>query len=237
MPKNSLRPTQRALQFFKWPTWAQHRLQWRRIWPRGPELHGKKIVISFSPATFTMSKLPPEYYAGNFSPLHAYEMIFSPYLSITLKIDSAKRMLAFPETLQNDSFLQFAIIQMTRQSKANRFLYYLSWPLGEFQIAAMRLQDHAEVALYLWSHPTNPNVQKIPHKIDWSAALSYHVGGTKTAYTEQLVWNRGQSLVGISKYLSPNRCLLVRKTKTLSTELSSTLSGLTWIFFCKSSRN
>ena len=138
----------------------------------GPDLRGKKIVISFSPATFTMSKLPPEYYAGNFSPLHAYEMIFSPYLSITLKIDAAKRMLAFPETLQNDTFLQFAIIQMTRQSKANRFLYYLSWPLGEFQIAAMRLQDHAEVALYLWSHPTNPYVQKIPHKINWSAALS-----------------------------------------------------------------
>jgi len=138
----------------------------------GPDLRGKKVVISFSPGDFTMSKLPPEYYAGNFSPLHAYEMIFNPYLSITLKINAAKRMLDFPDTLQSDSFLHFAIIQMTRQSKTNRLLYYLSWPLGELQIATMRLQDHAEVVLYLWSHPTNPNIQKIPQTIDWSAALS-----------------------------------------------------------------
>ena len=137
----------------------------------GPDLRGKKIVISFSPGDFTMSKLPPEYYAGNFSLLHAYEMIFSPYLSITLKIDAAKRMLDFPNTLQSDSFLHFAIIQMTRQSKANRFLYYLSWPLGELQIATMRWQDHAEVIIYLWSHPTDPNVQRIPQTIDWSAAF------------------------------------------------------------------
>jgi D-alanine transfer protein len=138
----------------------------------GPDLRGKKIVISFSPATFTMSKLPAEYYAGNFSALHAYEMIFSPYLSIDLKIDAATRMLDFPATLQNDSFLQFAIIQMTRTAKANRVLYYLSWPLGELQITTMRLQDHAEVISYLWSHSINTDVKKIPQAIDWSAMFS-----------------------------------------------------------------
>ena len=120
----------------------------------GPDLHGKKIVISFSPTTFTMSELPQDYYAGNFSPLHAYEMIFSPYLSSALKIDAAKRMLDFPATLQNESFLDFAIIQLTSTSRANRILYDLSWPLGELQIMTMRLQDHAEVVSYLWSHPS-----------------------------------------------------------------------------------
>jgi D-alanine transfer protein len=138
----------------------------------GPDLRGKKIVISFSPATFTMSKLPPEYYTGNFSPLHAYEMIFSPYLSSALKMDAAKRMLDFPTTLQNDSFLDFAVTQMTRTSKVNRILYYLSWPLGELQIMTMRLQDHAEVISYLWSHHSNPNVKKIPQTIDWPDAFS-----------------------------------------------------------------
>jgi len=134
----------------------------------GPELRGKKIVISFSPASFMIG----DFYAENFSPLHAYEMIFSPYLSIPLKIDAAERMLDFPNTLQNDPFLQFTIIQLTSTSRANRILYYLSWPLGELQIATMRLQDHAEVVLYLWSHPTNPKVQKIPQTIDWPAAFS-----------------------------------------------------------------
>ncbi len=134
----------------------------------GPDLRGKKIVISFSPATFIIGN----YYAGNFSPLHAYEMVFSSHLSMELKIAAAQRMLDFPATLQSDPFLYFAIIQITRISRVDRILYYLSWPLGELRIAVMHLQDHAEVALYLWSHPTNPYVQKIPHKIDWSAALS-----------------------------------------------------------------
>ena len=134
----------------------------------GPGLSGKNIVISFSPASFMIG----DFYAENFSPLHAYEMIFSPYLSVPLKLDAAKRMFDFPNTLQNDSFLQFAIIQLTSPSRANRILYYLSWPFGELQIATMRLQDHAEVVFYLWSHPINPHVQKIPQTIDWSAAFS-----------------------------------------------------------------
>jgi D-alanine transfer protein len=134
----------------------------------GPELRGKKIVISFSPASFMIG----DFYAENFSPLHAYEMIFSPYLSLPLKIDVAKRMLDFPNTLQNDPFLQFTIIQLTSASRANRILYYFSWPLGELQIATMRLQDHAEVVFYLWSYPINPDVPKIPRTIDWSAAFS-----------------------------------------------------------------
>jgi len=138
----------------------------------GPDLRGKKIVISFSPATFTMSKLPPDYYAGNFSSLHAYEMIFSPYLSTALKIEAAKRMLAFPDTLKDDPFLHFAMLQMTRTSRANRIFYYLAWPLGEAEILTMRLQDHAEVLSYLWSHPVNVNIKKIPQKIDWSAAFA-----------------------------------------------------------------
>jgi D-alanine transfer protein len=138
----------------------------------GPDLHGKKIVISFSPATYTMSKLPPDYYAGNFSPPHAYEMIFSPYLSTPLKIEAAQRMMDFPTTLQSDPFLRFAIIQITGLSRVNHFLYYLSWPLGEFNITAMRLQDHAAVVSYLWTHPINPDVEKIPQTLDWSTMFS-----------------------------------------------------------------
>ena len=138
----------------------------------GPDLRGKKIVISFSPATFTMSKLPPDYYAGNFSPLHAYEMIFSPYLGTALKIEAAKRMLEFPEPLKDEPFLHFVIIQMTRTSRVNRSLYYLAWPLGEVEIMTMRLQDHAEVLSYLWSHPVNPEIKKTPQTIDWPAAFS-----------------------------------------------------------------
>ena len=73
----------------------------------GPDLRGKKFVISFSTADFTMGSLPVSYYAGNYSRMHAYEMIFNPYLSMPLKISAAKRMLEFPSTLQDDPFLEF----------------------------------------------------------------------------------------------------------------------------------
>ena len=158
----------------------------------GPDLDGKKIVISFSPANFTMGQLPQDYYAGNFSPLHAYEMIFSPYLSSALKTDAAKRMLDFPATLQNDSFLDFAIIQLTSTSRANRMLYDLSWPLGELQIMTMRLQDHAEVISYLRSHPVNADVEKIPQLINWSAEFS-------SALTEQKQHTVNNNTLGIDE--------------------------------------
>ena len=141
------------------------------------------------------------FYANNFSPLHAYEMIFSPYLGVTLKIDAAKRMLAFPNTLQNDPFLQFATFEASSPSKPNRFLYYLSWPLGELQIATMRLQDHAEVVFYLWSNPINSNVQKIPQTIDWSATLSSALAEQKqrtlsnSLGIEDSRWEKYQDLV------------------------------------------
>ncbi len=153
----------------------------------GPDLRGKKIVISFSPATFTMSQLPADYYAGNFSPLHAYGMIFSPYLNMTLKIGAAKRMLNFPATLKNDPFLQFALIEMTRPSRVNRLLYYMSWPLGELQIMTMQMQDHAEVVFYIWSHPIDPKVTKSSQTIDWPTAFS-------SALAEQKQHTRSNSL-------------------------------------------
>ena len=138
----------------------------------GTDLRGKKIVISFSPATFTMSQLPPDYYAGNFSPLHAYEMIFSSTLSAPLKIDAANRMLDYPDTLKNDALLRFALVQLTRPSRANRLLYYLSGPLGKLQIMVMLLQDHAEVMDYLRSHPNIAAVQKTAKRIDWPATFA-----------------------------------------------------------------
>ena len=61
---------------------------------------------------------------------------------------------------------------MKSPSKLERGLYYLGWPLGELQIQIMRLQDHAEVVIFLQSNHIDPNVKKIPQSIDWSKDLS-----------------------------------------------------------------
>lgn len=138
----------------------------------GPDLRGRKIVISFSPATFTMGRLPADYYAGNYSRLHGYEMVFSPYLGGAVKAAAARRMLSFPSTFQGDSFFQFALVHAAGVGRINRALYSLSWPLGELQIEAMRLQDHAIVVSYILNHPMDPVVQKTPQSIDWPGVLA-----------------------------------------------------------------
>lgn len=138
----------------------------------GPDLRGKKVVISFSPATFTMSRLPDEYYAGNYSRLHAYEMIFSPYLSISLKSTAAKRMLDFPTTLEGDDFLQFALAKITSPARRDLVQYYLTWPLGQLQVAVLSLQDHAAIVSYIMSNSISSSVIRQPRQIDWTATLN-----------------------------------------------------------------
>lgn len=134
----------------------------------GPDLRGKKIVISISPADFTTVISPDRFYRYNFSRLHAYALIFSPYLSMDLKVAAAQSMLSQPKTLVNDPFLTFTLEQMTA-SRLGRVSYYLLWPLGELQTEIMVLQDHAAVVSLVGEHDIQPHVQRIPQTIDWAS--------------------------------------------------------------------
>ena len=134
----------------------------------GPDLRGKKVVVSISPANFFIGN----FYGKNFSTLCASKLVFSTHLSTELKVDAAKRMSRYEDTLQNNPILRFAVVQLTGTSKANRLLYLLSWPLGELHILIMQLQEHAEIVLYLHSHPIDLNIKKIPQTIDWPTTLT-----------------------------------------------------------------
>ena len=138
----------------------------------GPYLKGKKVVISITPAPFTFNPLPDRYYAGNFTLLHAYGLIFSPYLSMELKSAAAQRMLDYPDTLQGDRILGFGLKHIADSSIQSQFLYVIVWPMGELQTEVMWLQDHAEVVLYTWGHHINPNVLHSSQKIDWANDFS-----------------------------------------------------------------
>ncbi len=140
----------------------------------GPDLRGKKIVLSIMPGSFFINKKyfiennPDHDFAMNFSPLRTYETIFSPYLSFGIKNEISKSLLIYRDTIRNDPFLTFAITATSGTSIRNRILYYLIWPLGELQTEILRLQDHFEVVFYIWTHHINPNVQKVPQSIDWN---------------------------------------------------------------------
>ena len=76
----------------------------------GAELRGKKVAVSVTPISiYQREMLVAENYAGNYSPLHGYELIFSPALSFNLKRGAARRMLDYPETLREAPVLRMAV--------------------------------------------------------------------------------------------------------------------------------
>ncbi len=138
----------------------------------GPDLRGKKVVISFTPSTFNSYDINEEAYRGNFSRLHANALVFSPYLTMNLKQAAARRMLEFSQTTENDPLLKYGLINLAGNSFLNQCLYYFSWPLGMLQTTLIRLQDHEIVLSFLLTDAGM--VQDVKHDaaiINWGAVL------------------------------------------------------------------
>ena len=76
----------------------------------GPELKGRKIVISFTPSMFDQQKIRGYEYRGNFSRMFAFGMALTPDLSMNLKQSIAKRMMDFPESLGHTNPAKFPLL-------------------------------------------------------------------------------------------------------------------------------
>jgi poly-D-alanine transfer protein DltD len=155
----------------------------------GSGLNGKKVVISFTPAMFLEPKANTIYYAGNFSHLHADELVFSLSLSMRLKQLLARRMLDYPATLERTPLLKYELDNLSSGSPLNRLMYYAAWPLGELEVTALELQDHAAVLEFLWSHSEEVRVNPVhqPAVIDWAKEIN-------NARQEQIAHSMNNSL-------------------------------------------
>jgi D-alanine transfer protein len=135
----------------------------------GSDLRGKKVAISISPTWFFHENLPATYYNGNFSLLQAGELIYSQHLSFALKRDVARRMLAYPKTLEKSVLLAFALRQLASDSPLNRAMYYGTVPLGLLENGILRMQDHCEMLSYIVKHwrQLQTEVSRSERTIDW----------------------------------------------------------------------
>ena len=139
----------------------------------GPELRGKKVVISFTPAMFNAGEVSQPNYEGNYSQLHGDALIFDPNLSFQVKQQAARRMLDYPKTLVNDPILEFTLNNLAGTSTSQRALYYLTMPLGQLETSIIRLQDHWQVLNLIWSmHKLSPKVVKKPEAIQWNEVIA-----------------------------------------------------------------
>jgi D-alanyl-lipoteichoic acid biosynthesis protein DltD len=140
----------------------------------GPALHGRKVVVSYTPTTFYPSaKADAAAYGGNFSRVSANEVAFSTCLSLGVKQALARRMAEHPRTLEPDPLLEFAVRQLADGSTSGRALYYAALPLGRLQVGLLRLQDHWTERGYLEGRALPPDPRQhreAPRRsIDWAA--------------------------------------------------------------------
>ena len=75
----------------------------------GPDLRGRKVVISISPGWFLSPGVTPARYAANFSAFAASALTFGRGLDFNFKREIALRMLEFPRTLARRPLLRFAL--------------------------------------------------------------------------------------------------------------------------------
>ena len=140
----------------------------------GPDLHDKKVVISLSPTWFFFpGATDRRHYAGNFSHLHADRLVFSGDLSFDLKQQAARRLLQFPDTLEGDVLLRFALERLADGSPVNRAIYYAMLPLGEMENLVGTLQDHwATLADSQRQADARPPARRDGRAPDWSGLLA-----------------------------------------------------------------
>ena len=140
----------------------------------GPELRGKKLVLSITPGWLVLGDAAdPDHYAGNFSRLHAVEMIFNSDLGPPLKRAVARRMLEFPDTLDRDPLLKIALEALADGSLSRQALFCVALPLGKLEALVLRLQDHWETLGLIRSRPDlAPDVPRQAARLDWPSLLA-----------------------------------------------------------------
>ncbi|MCC7119530.1 MAG: hypothetical protein IT310_13480 [Anaerolineales bacterium] len=142
----------------------------------GPDMRGKKFVVSFAPATVTMGPggaMNADNYNPNFSELHALELAFSSQLSWETKGLAATRMLDYPDTLVERPLLKFTLQALSSGSALDKLKYYLAWPLAKLQIAIISVQDHYAVWDFIRHQSTEKlKVTRAERAIDWNADIA-----------------------------------------------------------------
>jgi len=157
----------------------------------GRYIRGRKVAFSLSPSFFMSEEVNQEYYEGNFSALQATELAFSGHMSPELKRDAARRMIQYPDTIEGNWTLDFALRRLAGDSALDRLLYAAVWPLGKVANAVGRAQDHIEAGLHIAesNEKAAPEPARIPG-LNWTEILrrtSVKVKTTKPPVSPRLI--------------------------------------------------
>lgn len=137
----------------------------------GKAFAGRKVIVVVSPADFLRAddqSQAKEVYAGNYSRLQARTVMFGAHFDLGFKQRVATRLLRFPEVLEDDPVLRFALNRLVKGGPIQRAGYYLSLPLGRLQMAVSGWADAVSVLELLVRRPSlRQAVPAVPRPIDW----------------------------------------------------------------------
>jgi D-alanine transfer protein len=140
----------------------------QKIVAAGQEAPGHKVAVCISPSWFFQGEAHHRWYAGNFSAPQASALMFSPRLSLRLKRDIARRMLAYPDTVENSPFLALALHRLRRGSRSDLLLYRIMMPLGWMSNTITEAWDALEFA----RGPSTPAPPPQSAAFDWPQFLA-----------------------------------------------------------------
>ena len=150
----------------------------------GPDLRGRKVVISISPSWFLSPGVTPERYATNFSAFAANALAFGSGFDLDFKREIALRMLEFPRTLAKRPLLNFALQRLASPHGFDRLVYCAVWPLGKMHQTVLDLQDHFGALFHvLWERRHVPALHQ-SRLVDWEALISHASSRTSSRGTE-----------------------------------------------------
>jgi D-alanine transfer protein len=151
----------------------------------GPTIRGRRLVISVSPPYFfSRAGIDPSYYAGNYSPEIAETFAFDAPISLGLREAGARRMLAYPDTIQGQPLLRLALAALADPTPPHLLEYALLVPAGRVEAWVLQLQDALSTVQLIQQHPELAHYQAPPPpKLDWLTLID---DGTKLAVQRSL---------------------------------------------------
>jgi D-alanine transfer protein len=116
----------------------------------GHGLRGRKLVLSASPPWFSHRHgADSREYAGNFLPELAYTFMFEAPISLRLRQAGARRMLAYPETLQ-DPLLRVAAEELAHPTPMHHVAYLALAPAGHVMTWLLHALDAGRTVAFVW---------------------------------------------------------------------------------------
>lgn len=114
----------------------------------GASLKDKKIAFILSAQWFTPEGISPAYFNQNFSPLHAYRMIFNSSLSEQTKTQLIERLLTFPNTFNEQPTLHALLIQHSVLGQKKSLQNVRLEVKGRVEMAALEAIDAVKTIRY-----------------------------------------------------------------------------------------